>query len=52
MSSEEKCSWNPDTPGSVRSAPPVLGQHTDLVLQTDLGLSSSEIARLRETGVI
>ena len=41
-----------DTPGSVRSAPPVLGQHTDAVLQADLGLSRSEIARLRETGVI
>ena len=29
-----------DTPGSVRTAPPALGQHTDDILQQDCGLSS------------
>jgi crotonobetainyl-CoA:carnitine CoA-transferase CaiB-like acyl-CoA transferase len=37
-----------DTPGRVRSAPPTLGQHTESILQNDLRLSATEIARLRE----
>ena len=41
-----------DTPASVRTAPPTLGQHTASVLQQDLGLSASEIERLRADGVI
>ncbi len=41
-----------DTPGSVRTAPPTLGQHTDRVLQNDLGLSPAEIARLRQQQAI
>jgi crotonobetainyl-CoA:carnitine CoA-transferase CaiB-like acyl-CoA transferase len=41
-----------DTPGSVRTAPPTLGQHTDRVLQDDLGLSPAEIARLRQQQAI
>jgi formyl-CoA transferase/CoA:oxalate CoA-transferase len=41
-----------DTPGSVRLAPPVLGQHTDAVLRDDLGLGDDEIARLRREGVV
>jgi formyl-CoA transferase/CoA:oxalate CoA-transferase len=40
------------TPGSVRTAPPVLGQHTDQILRTDLGLSREEIASLRAADVI
>jgi formyl-CoA transferase/CoA:oxalate CoA-transferase len=36
-----------DTPGSVRTAPPTLGQHTDQILRGDLGLSEEEIAALR-----
>ena len=41
-----------DTPGSVRTAPPTLGQHTEQVLANDVGLSAEEIARLRTAGVV
>lgn len=41
-----------ETPGSVRSPAPLLGEHTDQVLRERLALSDSEITRLRETGVI
>lgn len=40
-----------DTPASLRSAPPVLGQHTDAVL-AEIGYSAVEIAGLRDTRVI
>jgi len=40
------------TPGSVRAAPPTLGQHTDAVLRADLRLSAEEIADLRRRRVI
>ena len=41
-----------DTPGAARTAPPLLGQHTDAVLRTDLGLDDRAIAKLREQRVI
>ena len=41
-----------ETPGSVRTAPPVLGEHTELVLRTELGLSDEEITSLRSDQVI
>ena len=41
-----------DTPGSIRSPAPLLGQHTEQVLRERLGLGEDEIARLRRTGVI
>ena len=41
-----------DTPGSVRTAPPILGQHTDQILHADLRVSREEIAALRADGVI
>jgi crotonobetainyl-CoA:carnitine CoA-transferase CaiB-like acyl-CoA transferase len=41
-----------ETPGSVRRAPPVLGQHTAGILRDDLGLDDGEIARLRAQGVV
>jgi crotonobetainyl-CoA:carnitine CoA-transferase CaiB-like acyl-CoA transferase len=41
-----------DTPGSVRTAPPTLGEHTDAVLRNDLGLTPEAISRLREQRVI
>ena len=34
------------TPGVIRSAPPTLGQHTDQILRTELGLTDAEIAAL------
>src|ERR671922_1123476 len=40
-----------ETPGSVRSAAPLPGEHTDLVLK-DLGLSAAEIAALHEKKVV
>ena len=40
------------TPGSVRTAPPTLGQHTESVLQQELGLSSAQIATLRSHGAV
>lgn len=39
------------TPGGVRTPSPLLGQHNVEVLQTILGMSVSEIARLQEAGV-
>jgi formyl-CoA transferase/CoA:oxalate CoA-transferase len=41
-----------ETPGTVRTAPPTLGQHTDQILRTDLGLSDAEIARLWQNGTV
>ncbi len=39
------------TPGAIRSAPPLLGEHTDEVL-AEAGFDPSEIAALRSNGVI
>ena len=41
-----------ETPGSVRSPAPLLGQHTEQVLQHHLGLAADDIARLRQSGAI
>jgi crotonobetainyl-CoA:carnitine CoA-transferase CaiB-like acyl-CoA transferase len=41
-----------ETPGSVRSPAPLLGQHTEQVLRERLALDDTEIARLRQDGVI
>ena len=40
------------TPGSVRVAPPALGQHTDRILEEDCGLSAAQIESLRAAKVI
>ncbi len=40
-----------ETPGAVRTPPPLLGEHTDEVLR-GLGLSRDEVSALREEGVI
>ena len=40
-----------DTPGGVRTPPPVLGQHTDAVLQ-ELGFDEAAIDRLRQMKVV
>jgi succinate--hydroxymethylglutarate CoA-transferase len=41
-----------DTPGRLDAAPPTLGQHTDAVLTTDLGLRHEEVQRLRGRGIV
>ena len=41
-----------ETPATVRTAPPLLGQHTEEVLSKLLGYSGEAIAGLREMGVI
>jgi formyl-CoA transferase/CoA:oxalate CoA-transferase len=41
-----------ETPGAVRTPPPLLGQHTDAILADDLGLSEDAIAGLRRQNVI
>ncbi|MCM8750456.1 CoA transferase [Thermomicrobiaceae bacterium CFH 74404] len=41
-----------ETPAGVRSHPPLLGEHTEEILRERLGLSTTEIARLREEGVV
>jgi crotonobetainyl-CoA:carnitine CoA-transferase CaiB-like acyl-CoA transferase len=40
------------TPPSYRSAPPVLGEHTEEVLASVLKMSASDIAALREKGIL
>jgi formyl-CoA transferase/CoA:oxalate CoA-transferase len=40
-----------DTPSSIRTAPPTLGQHTETVL-TELGYDRTAIANLKSSGVI
>lgn len=40
------------TPGSVRTPPPMLGQHTDSVLTADLGFTLGEVDDLRAKGVV
>ena len=41
-----------ETPGSVREPAPLLGQHTDEVLRTYLGMGEAEITALRQARVI
>jgi succinate--hydroxymethylglutarate CoA-transferase len=40
------------TPAAVRRPPPTLGEHTDEILQEELGLDAAAIAALRRDGVI
>jgi formyl-CoA transferase/CoA:oxalate CoA-transferase len=41
-----------ETPGSVRTPAPMLGEHTQTVLRELLGLDATEIAALRAGGVV
>jgi formyl-CoA transferase/CoA:oxalate CoA-transferase len=40
-----------ETPATVRSAPPLLGEHTEAILH-ELGYSAEEIIELRRIGAI
>jgi len=40
------------TPGGIQGPPPAIGEHTDAVLRSLLGMADDEIARLREEGVV
>ena len=40
-----------ETPVTYDMPPPMLGQHTDEILQGLLGMSAQQIAELRESGV-
>ncbi|MFQ5838639.1 MAG: CaiB/BaiF CoA transferase family protein [Thermoplasmata archaeon] len=40
------------TPGRIRGAPPVLGEHTEEVLSQLLGMSEEEVSRLRREGAV
>src|SRR5262245_37549218 len=40
------------TPRAIRRAPPLLGQHTEEVLGTELGMSAARIAQLRAEKVV
>lgn len=37
---------------SIRTPPPLLGQHTDEVLREVIGMSESDIKKLKDEGVI
>lgn len=41
-----------ETPATIEQAPPLLGEHTEMILSERLGLSLEEIGRLRDRGVI
>jgi crotonobetainyl-CoA:carnitine CoA-transferase CaiB-like acyl-CoA transferase len=41
-----------ETPGSVRTPSPMLGEHTEDVLRELLGMSAAAVAALRDDGVI
>jgi len=41
-----------ETPAGIRRHPPLLGEHTEEILQERLGLSPDEVAHLRREGVV
>jgi len=41
-----------DTPGTVRTPAPLLGEHTEEILRDRLGMTGTEIARLHHEGVV
>jgi crotonobetainyl-CoA:carnitine CoA-transferase CaiB-like acyl-CoA transferase len=40
------------TPATVRTAPPLLGQHSEAILRDELGYSAEDITALRQNGTI
>jgi crotonobetainyl-CoA:carnitine CoA-transferase CaiB-like acyl-CoA transferase len=40
------------TPGAAATPPPVIGQHTDVILRGLVGLTKPSIERLRAQGVV
>ena len=40
------------TPGEAATPPPLLGQHTDSVLRSVLGLGKADVGRLRKAGAL
>jgi crotonobetainyl-CoA:carnitine CoA-transferase CaiB-like acyl-CoA transferase len=40
------------TPGKAATAPPLLGQHTDALLKSVLGLTRTQVAKLRAAGAV
>jgi len=40
------------TPATGRTAPPLLGEHTEEILQSELGMDDAEIRSLRDEHVI
>ena len=41
-----------DTPGTLETPPPLLGEHSEEILSAELGFSKEEIEKLRQDGVI
>ena len=41
-----------ETPGAVRTPPPLLGEHTDAVLSADLGMDARQIQEMRHSGAV
>jgi crotonobetainyl-CoA:carnitine CoA-transferase CaiB-like acyl-CoA transferase len=41
-----------DTPGTVRTPAPLLGEHTEEILRDRLGITSEEVSRLKDAGII
>ena len=41
-----------DTPASIRTAPPLLGEHTSAILSADLGINEDELSTLKAKGVV
>lgn len=41
-----------DTPGSIRTPPPMLGEHSEDILEKQLGFSKEEIAGLKAKGIL
>ncbi|MDP6125193.1 MAG: CoA transferase, partial [Candidatus Latescibacteria bacterium] len=41
-----------DTPGEIRLPPPSISEHTEQILNEWLGMNDSDVAQLRDDGVV